>query len=176
MGKRRRQRDKDEGRDEQPSKPLTDEVRAQIDAWAEEAAEVHDLMLHEVEITSLWKIQVFVDRPRAQPGEGVTIEACADVSRYVEAYLDADERVPERYTIEVSSPGIERKLKKPRHLALAVGQQVRVVTKEPIAGDNVIVGELTAFEDDVLTVHTMDADEVQIPWSNVTRAKTEFEF
>lgn len=175
MGKRRRRRDRDEGRSE-PSKPLTEEVRAQIEAWAEEAADVHDLMLHDVEITPPWKIQVFVDRPRAAPGEGVEIEACAEVSRYVEAYLDADERIPERYTIEVSSPGIERKLKKPRHVALAVGQQVRVVTKEPVAGDNVVVGELTAFEDDVLTIHTMDADEVQVPWSNVTRAKTEFEF
>lgn len=173
MGKKRRK----ERRAKAPALPLSNEIAEAIEGWAHEAAEVHELELYDVVTSSAggWSVQIFVDRPDAEPGTGVAVEDCARVSRYVEALLDADERVPERYVLEVSSPGVERKLTKPAHYEKAVDRDVELVVREQIDGQNKVVGRLTSFEDDTLTLE-MDGATVNIPLSGVSRAKLTFDF
>lgn len=173
MGKKRRK----ERKAKAPSLPLSNEITEAIESWAHEAAEVHELDLYDVVTSSAggWSVQIYVDLPDSEPGAGVAVEDCARVSRYVEALLDADERVPERYVLEVSSPGVERKLTKPAHYVKAVGREVEVVVREQIDGQNKVVGRLTSFEDDTLTVE-MDGAQVPIPLSGVSRAKLTFDF
>ncbi|WP_158542333.1 ribosome maturation factor RimP [Lujinxingia litoralis] len=173
MAKKRRK----ERQAKAPSLPLSNELVEAIEGWAEEAAAVHDLELYDVVASSAggWSVQVFLDRPDAEPGTGVAVEDCARVSRYMEALLDADERVPERYVLEVSSPGVERKLKKPKHFSQAIGSDVVLVVREQIDGQNKVSGRLVAFEDDTLTVE-MDGTPVTIPLDGVSRAKLTFDF
>lgn len=179
--------------------PLSTEIKNEIEGWALEAAEVEELVLYDVDIVprGAWLIRVFVDRlvpfsaateQAEEEGEedleevqdvrsGVTVEDCVRVSRYMEAYLDADARVPESYSLEVSSPGVERPLKKERHVEQALGRLVQVTVREPIEGQNTFVGKLQSFEDAVLQIHDRDRDEVvSVPWDSVAKAKLKYDF
>lgn len=160
-----------------PSKPLNAEMRQALDEWAQEAADVHGHQLWDVETTihGRWIVRVFLDHGDAEPGKGINVSECAEVSRYMEAILDADERVPETYVLEVSSPGIERPLKKLGHLDRVVGHDVELVVREPVAGKNKIVGRLTAHHEGVLTIE-LDDEEFEIDWDTVARAKLKFDF
>ncbi len=176
MGRKRKRRRRKEN-SSQPSKPLTAEMRQELEQWAQEAAGVHDHQLWDVETTvhGRWIVRVFLDRGDAEPGQGINVSECAEVSRYIEAILDADERVPETYVLEVSSPGIERPLKKPQHLDRVVGHDIELVVREPIAGKNKIVGRLTAHENGILSIEFED-EEFDIDWESVARAKLKFDF
>ncbi len=175
MSRRRKKSSSDEERAPAP-KPLTDAVIRNIGAWADEACDGFGLVVFEVEIQHPWVIQIFVDRPDATPGKGVTIDECARVSRYVEALLDVDVSVWPNYTLEVSSPGIERKLTKPRHFELSIGRQVRVVVHQPIETRNVFEGVLVAFDENVASVECAADDVVAIEWSNIAKARLIHDF
>ena len=128
-----------------PTPALSAQMEAQLQAWALESAKSLGLVLLDVEVVAKggWKILVTAQRPGTpEPGEGITIEECAQLSRGLELLLDTDERVPENYTLEVSSPGIERVLRKPEHFAQVVGQQIRVTMREAIEGEYTFMGLL----------------------------------
>lgn len=71
-------------------------------------------------------IQVRIDRPESRPGQGVTAEDCARTSREIERMLEAPGGVGDRYTLQVSSPGIERPVRFPEHWRKYAGRAVRV--------------------------------------------------
>lgn len=176
MGRRRQ---KSAGAEEQLApkpKTLTSAMIAKIEALAAEAAEANGLYLFDTEVGGRWLIQIYVERPNATPGNGVTVDECALVSRYVEGFLDLDEDVWPNYTIEVSSPGIERKLTKPRHYELSIGRKVRVVVHEPIGAQNVVEGTLVAFEDEKVTVQSEVDDVVVIEWRNIAKSRLVYDF
>lgn len=161
---------------------MTAEIREEIGSWAEEAAEAFSLYLYDLEIQGppRWTIQLYVDAPGGVgPGHGVTVDECAEVSRYIEALLDADERVPENYVIEVSSPGVERKIRTTRQVEMMVGNRVQLNLREKLDGRNTIVGELVDFaqDDEELTIDVEDSDEqIEVPWGSVARAKLAYDF
>lgn len=165
----------------QRSFQLTDDLQDQIEAWADEATQAHGLQLFDVEsqVQGRWIFRIYVDKPGdIVPGEsGVSVDHCADVSRYVEAYMDADDRIPESYVLEVSSPGVERKLKKPKHLRQAEGQNVQLIVREQVDGKNKLIGKLLSFEDGVLTLELDEADEpVEVDWDVVKKAQLKYDF
>lgn len=170
MGRRRKTKTRQE--ESAPSKPLTEEVKQAMEGWAKEAAEVHGLILYELELAGhgRWLIKVFVDKP-----EGISAAECADVSRYLETIFDTDERVPEQYVLEVSSPGVERSIKTMYHVELAVGENVELVLREPIHGKNKVVGNLKSHSETILDVEIAE-EVVAIEWENVVRAKVKFDF
>lgn len=172
--KRRRQRQQPSAT---PTKPLTPELRDEIRGWAAEAADVHGYNVWDVEllVQGRWIVRVYLDRPDAEPGAGINVSECAQVSRYIEALFDADERVPEVYVLEVSSPGIERPLKTVDHVNRVVGHDVELVLREPVKGRNKVVGHLLSHDDGVLDV-AIDGDEFAIDWDDVARAKLKFDF
>ncbi len=180
MAKKRRRKKGKRSEDQAPktpTKPVTDEIRAQIEAWSAEAAEANDLVLFDAEVNGAWLIRIYVDREGAiEPGQGVTVDECVAVSRYVEALLDIDETVPEKYTLEVSSPGVERKLTKWRQVPLVVGRTVRLVLKKPIDGKTEYEGELVAAKDDVISLDYGASDPATIDWTNVSKAQLTYEF
>ena len=160
---------------------LTDDLKSEVEAWAEEASQAHGLQLFDVEalVRGRWIFRIYVDKPGdIVPGEsGVNVDDCADVSRYVEAYMDADDRIPETYVLEVSSPGVERELKKPKHLKQAESQKVQLVVREQVAGKNKVIGTLLSFDDGVLTLELDEVDEpVEIAWDTVKKAQLKYDF
>jgi ribosome maturation factor RimP len=99
---------------------------------------------------------VFVDHP-----EGVDHALCARVTDLLRDYL-------REYSIDVSSPGTERPLRKPTHFSQVVGRKVALRTVEPVAGRSKFKGELKAAATDALTLR-VDGAEVDIPYAAIVR-------
>src|SRR5918999_3751532 len=76
-------------------------------------------------------VRVFVDSD-----DGVDLDTIAEVSEEISRGLDLRDPIPARYTLEVSSPGLERALRRPQHFAACVGRKVVLKTKERLAGDS----------------------------------------
>jgi ribosome maturation factor RimP len=111
-----------------------------------------------VELLSPTRFCVYVDHP-----DGVDHGLCARVTRVLDTYR-AD------YTIDVSSPGPERPLRKPEHFSNALGRRVSVRTRDAVEGRNRFRGELQDADDDAITLDAGDAGTVRIPYETVVRA------
>jgi len=140
-----------------------------VRAVVEPVVAAADLELYDVELAAPI-LRVLVDK-----AGGVDLAVLGEVTRAVSEALDADDPVPGRYTLEVSSPGLERKLRTPAHFAAAVGKKVRVRTLAGTEGDRRVEGTLTAADDDGVTVETPEGDR-RIAHDEVERAKTVFEW
>ena len=100
-------------------------------------------------------LRVFLDRPRAgvDPLAGVTHEDCANFSREFGTILDVEDAVPgSSYTLEVSSPGLDRKLTKPGDFSRFVGSRVKLMTRQPVNNNRHFEGRLESFENGRLTL------------------------
>jgi ribosome maturation factor RimP len=115
-------------------------------------------------------VRLYVDYPG-----GVTHDVCALVSEAVGAALDETDYAEGPYSLEVSSPGIERVLKKPAHFAAHVGQKVYVKTFAPVGGQKVWQGVLREVRGDAVVV-VDGAHEAEIGLGNVAKAHLVFEF
>ncbi|MBF0465867.1 MAG: ribosome maturation factor RimP [Nitrospirae bacterium] len=105
---------------------------------------------------------------------GVTLSDCERVSREVGVMLDVEDMFPESYTLEVTSPGIDRPLKGRTDFLKNIGKLLNVVTAEKISNENFFRGRLQSVEEDSITL-TVDKRIVAIPIDNVSRAKVEIE-
>jgi ribosome maturation factor RimP len=90
-------------------------------------------------------LQVRVDRPDSRPGQGITADDCAGISRSLERFLESSAMVGPRYVLEVSSPGIERPLRWPEHWRRFVGRRARV-RASALGGRRLV--EIVALPDD----------------------------
>ena len=110
---------------------------------------------------------------------GVDIDALAELSRAVSRALDEDDPVAGKYTLEVSSPGLERTLRRPDHFVGAVGDQVTLKTVPGTEGDRRVTGTLTAADDEGITVRPadgLDGDERRLTYDQVMSARTLFDW
>jgi len=115
-------------------------------------------------------VRVFVDTP-----EGVDHEVCARVSETLGKALDESGYGEGAYTLEVSSPGLERPLKKRHHFEAHVGGEVYVKTIEPVGSTRVWRGELRSVEGDTVVIATGGV-EAPIDLSNIAKAHVIFTF
>ncbi len=122
-------------------------------------------------------LRIVIDKPG-----GVTHEDCASLSREVGTILDVEDAVPGGpYTLEVSSPGLDRKLTKPGDYARFTGSRVRLVTREAIEGQRNFDGRLESFADGRLVLElpgkkAQPASRVEIELANVEKAHLVPEF
>jgi len=110
-----------------------------------------------------------------EPG-GIGLDRVAEATRAASRALDLADPIPGRYTLEVSSPGLERPLRQPAHFARAVGQKVSVRARASFEGERRLVGTLLAAEGDRLVLRTEEGAEVAVPYEEVDRAKTVFDW
>lgn len=103
-------------------------------------------------------LRIFIDKPG-----GVGLEDCELISRQVSALLDVEDPVPGRYSLEVSSPGLDRKLTKPLHFQRFVGEEVKVETRFPVLGRRRFRGVLQAADEkSIVVVVDREPYELQI--------------
>lgn len=116
------------------------------------------------------KLRVYIERP-----EGVSVDDCERVSREVSDLLDIEDVMPSSYTLEVSSPGMDRILFKAEHYRANIGAIVDVRLNFPFEGRKHFVGVLAAVEDDEVVVRPKDSgengEEYVLPLENVQRAR-----
>lgn len=94
-----------------------------------------------------WYLRIYIDKPG-----GVEIDDCQLVSEKLTEVLDAKDPIPDKYYLEVSSPGIDRPLKKDSDLEAAYGTKVDIEFKEPWEGMDVLVGELVSHDAESIDV------------------------
>ena len=117
-------------------------------------------------------LRIFIDKP-----EGVTHADCERISQHVGTILDVEDVVPGgRYTLEVSSPGVERKLSRPREFERFIGQKVKIVLRQPVENQKLWVGALTSFAEGIVTLEPSPGKSVQFPLELVERANLKFEW
>ncbi len=125
-----------------------------IRAVAARVAATHGVELVEAELRGGGKartLKITIDKP-----EGVTHEDCANVSREVSAILDVEDAiVGGSYTLEVSSPGLDRKLLKAEDYARFIGKRVKLMTRQPVNGNRHFEGHLESFLDGKLVLETL---------------------
>lgn len=116
------------------------------------------------------QLRVTVDRPG-----GIDMEAVAAATRAISRRLDEVDPIPGKYTLEVSSPGLERTLRTPDHFAWAVGQQVAAKTVPAFDGERRITGTLRDADDRGIVIATADGDRA-LGYDDIDKARTVFEW
>ena len=106
-------------------------------------------------------------------GDALSVDRIAELSRGISRLLDDDDPVNGSYTLEVSSPGLERRLRRPRHYEKSLGREVKVKTKRPVAGTVNHAGSLLEADDEGFVVDT-DAGAHRIAYADVVSARTVF--
>jgi ribosome maturation factor RimP len=117
-------------------------------------------------------LRIRIDRPDTRPGAGVTVDECATVSRTLETALEQGSLVGDRYVLEVSSPGVERPLRRPRDFERFAGEEVAVIgTKEIGPQGKRIEGTLLGLtEDGQVRLRTGDGRTLDIPRASIARS------
>jgi len=147
----------------------------QIRAAAERVARAEGLEIFDVE----WKIgkqrllRIYIDRlpgPENPEGAGISHKDCERVSEQLSAILDVDDLVPgPSYVLEVSSPGLDRKLLKPADYQRFVGRRAKIWLNEPVEKQKYLEGRLAGYADGVVKVALKD-HEVSVPFAEIRKA------
>ncbi len=110
-------------------------------------------------------LRLFIDRPA-----GVGLDDCEKVSRAVSALLDVEDPLPGRYNLEVSSPGLDRKLTKPAHFQRFTGEILKVQMRFPIEGRRRFRGRLLSADDRNIVLE-VDGTQHSLPLSTIDSAR-----
>ena len=123
-------------------------------------------------------LRVQIDRPgaAATAEESVSVGDCAHVSRDLSAILDVDDVVPTAYTLEVSSPGLDRPLTRADDYRRFAGRRAKLVMREPVDGQTYFKGRLGGVEDSHVLIEGEDRRTHRVPLGVIARANLEVEF
>jgi len=110
-------------------------------------------------------VRIYIDTPN-----GVTVEDCAKASRQFSAILDVEDPISNKYTLEVSSPGMDRPLAKAEHFKAVVGQDVKIKMTTLVNGRRRFTGELIEATDEFAVVE-VDGEQSELPYSDMDRAR-----
>ncbi|QEM67850.1 ribosome maturation factor RimP [Geobacter sp. FeAm09] len=121
-------------------------------------------------------LRLFIDKDG-----GIGLDDCADVSRELSAVLDVEDIIPGHYSLEVSSPGLDRPLKKPADYERFTGRLVKVRTFEALPDDagnkrKTFTGRLEGLVDGNVVIRLTEGQSASIPLEKVAKANLEFEF
>jgi len=105
-----------------------------------------------------------------QDGRQMSVDDCADLSRAISAVLDVEDPISEGYSLEVSSPGIDRPLTRPKDYERFAGHEAKVETNEPVAGQKRFRGAIIGLTDGTLRLMT-ETGEVDLPLTVIHKAK-----
>ncbi len=127
-------------------------------------AKVYDIVTTKENDKNIFRI--YVTSP-----EGISLDKCAEISRMVSPILDIEEPMNGEYNLEVSSPGIERKLKKPQHYQASIGEKIKLKD----FNKDVIKGELVFADDNEIKILSEHGEEI-ITYDEISTASTYFEW
>lgn len=129
--------------------------------------------LYDVEYTKEGKdyfLRIFIDKP-----EGIGLEDCEKVSDAINDLLDEADYIKEQYFLEVSSPGIERILRKDKHLDSNIGNKIEIKLFKPINKEKSIIGILKNYDNESITVEK-ELEEIQINRKDISIIKTVYDW
>jgi len=153
----------------------------QIRAIAERVAASRGLEVWDIQSrreTGGHVVRVFIDRPgpAATPDQSVSIEDCEQVNREIGTILDVEDPLPFAYTLEVSSPGLDRPLRSLDDYRRFAGRLAKVVVSESIDNQKAFEGRLNGVDGDVVLLESSNGRLHRLPLRLITRGRLEVEF
>ena len=157
------------------------DVVEQVRALAARVAATHGLDIFDVQFrreAAGMVLRVQIDRPGASATaeDSVSVDDCAVVSRDLSAVLDVEDVVAAAYTLEVSSPGLDRPLRGADDYHRFAGRRAKLVMREPVDGQTYFKGRLVGVEDGEVVIEAEDRRRHRVPIAIITRANLEVEF
>jgi len=148
-----------------------DEIKKRVLKLAEDVADEQGVELFDVEILGTGKLllRVMIDSE-----EGITLNDCERFSRSLEALLDVENPIPVSYTLEVSSPGLDRPLRNLKDFEKHTGKLARIITAEKIDNQNLFIGRILDVNSDFVRLFVHDR-ELDIPFNKISKARLEVE-
>ncbi|MEG2380089.1 MAG: ribosome maturation factor RimP [Oscillospiraceae bacterium] len=140
---------------------------------AEPIAKAGEFEIYDIEFVKegeFYFLRVYVEKSK-----GINLDECEAFSRLLSEQLDKNDPISQNYYLEVSSPGIERKLKTAEHFARYIGENVDVGLYKAIDGEKQITATLLGYEDKVIRLQ-YNEEEIQIPQKETTSVKLHFDF
>ena len=143
-------------------------IEAEVEKIVEELLENTALELVAVDYVKErdWYLRVFIDKEGS-----VDLDDCQDLSRKLEELLDAQDLIKASYILEVSSPGLDRELKKPRDFQREMGKDIDVSLFAPLDGKKVVTGPLSAYDGE-----TINVGDMAIPMDKVAKVNLHIDF
>jgi ribosome maturation factor RimP len=148
-------------------------IEARVREIAERAATERGLELVHVELAGGARapvVRVFIDKPG-----GVTHEDCSEVSQHVSTVLDVEDFIPDTYTLEVSSPGLERGLYRPGDYERFAGRLARLKTRGAVNGQRNFRGRIAGVEGGEVLFDDKTSGRVSVPLSEIAKANLEID-
>ena len=146
-------------------------IAARVQELAERVAIDHGLELVHTEVAGPENkpiVRIFIDKPN-----GVTHEDCSEMSTHLGTILDVEDFIHAPYTLEVSSPGLERGLYKRADFERFSGSQAKMKTRQPIAGQRNFRGRLLGVDGDNVLLEDRTSGQVRVPLDSITKANLE---
>lgn len=150
------------------------ETIRKIEEIAQRVCASEGLEVFEIELKGSGRAQML--RVVIDKLSGVTHADCEFVSQQVGTILDVEDLIPGSYQLEVSSPGVERKLRKWEDWERFAGQKAKVVLREPVDSYKSFDGVITSAADQTITIEVTGGRTVTFPYANVDRANLKFEW
>jgi len=152
-----------------------DAIVAKINEIAERVADPEGIEIVEVQLLGAGRgrlLRVFIDRP-----QGVSHGDCEFISQQLGTILDVEDVIPgDSYTLEVSSPGLERKLFKPKDFERFVGQKAKVVLREPVENQRRWEGKLAGIAEGIVALEPSAGKVIHFPLTQIEKANLKFEW
>ena len=143
---------------------------------ADRGLEIFDVQFRREAPGLVLRIQLDRPGPAASAEESVSVEDCAHVSRELSAILDVEDVVPTSYTLEVSSPGLDRPLRRPDDYRRFAGRLAKIVLREKVDGQGFFRGKLGGLDGGDVLIEADDRRTHRVPFAVITRANLEVEF
>jgi ribosome maturation factor RimP len=157
------------------------DIADQVRAVAARVASPYGLDIFDVQFRReaggmILRVQIDRPGPASTAEESVSVEDCARVSRDLSALLDVEDVVPTAYTLEVSSPGLDRPLRSADDYRRFAGRRAKLVMREAVDGQTFFKGRLGGVEHDAVTIDDDKGQRHRVPFGVITRANLEIEF
>ncbi len=162
-----------------------DEIVAKIAEIAERVADPEGIEIVEVQLLGAGRgrlLRIFIDRPLTRETSpdhphGVSHADCEFISQQVGTILDIEDVIPgDSYTLEVSSPGLERKLSKAKDFERFVGQKAKIMLREPVENQRRWEGRLAGISEGIVLLEPAAGRVIRFPLDQVQKANLKFDW
>ena len=146
-------------------------IKNKVSKLAKQVAQEQEVEIFDIELSGKDKLllRITIDKEG-----GVTLDDCERFSRSLEAILDVEDPIPVSYTLEVSSPGLDRPLRELKDFEKNMGKLARIITVEKIENKNLFIGRISRVNNKFLMLLVKDR-EIDIPFEKILRARLEIE-
>jgi ribosome maturation factor RimP len=146
----------------------------EVSLLVESLVQASDMELVDVEFrfeNGRWTLRVFIDKK-----EGVTLDDCAYISRELGDLIETEDIIDYKYVLEISSPGLNRPLKKENDFVRSIGKMVTLKMSRPINTRKNVAGRLTHVREGMITILMEDNTSVELPLGEIEKARLKYEF